>query len=298
MNKTAFIVHGRRSIAQRFKRTFQKNSRSIEGEYAVFITSERGHAKSLATELAHDGYTHVIAVGGDGTLHEVVNGVIISDNPNCVVGLLPAGTANDYAKNFTLEKKLAPLIHNLNANTSTKVNLGKITLSNNTAEYFINIADMGLGVDVVKRVNRSKKLLGSNLTFTKAILESFFHFKNQEVNVKTSDWSWEGRINSLIVANGKYFGSGMCIAPEADTQGDNFAVVIVGDVSMRDYLNHIGKIKRGQKIDHPEIHYHQAHFLEINSAHGIEADGEYLGNNPTSIRLIRRKLNFLVDQPL
>ena len=294
MNKTGFIVNGRRSIVHSFNREFGKYCKDLEGEYNVLTTSEQGHAKRLARELANDGYTHLVAVGGDGTLHEVVNGVMTSDNQGCRIGLLPAGTANDYARTVGSQRSLIQLIKSVNLDSIQHVNLGKIVLEDGHIEYFINIADMGLGVDVVQRVNRSGKILGPSLTFSKAILQSFLTYKNQEVAVKTKAWSWEGKINSLVVASGKYFGSGMCIAPDASVEGDAFSVVIIGDVRIRDYLKYVGQIKKGQKIDHPEVQYKTAKYLDISSKSGIEADGEYIGEAPKTIELLRGQLNFLV----
>lgn len=294
MHKTAFIVHGRRSIVRRFTREFDRCSRRIEGEYKVFVTSRPGHAKSLGKELALEGHTHLVAVGGDGTLHEVVNGVMHSQHPECTVGLVPAGTANDYAKSIHATNDLFRLIENVNQAKYQRVNVGAIRLSDGLVEYFVNIADMGLGVDVVKRVNKSVKILGPNLTFSKSILQSFLTYKNQEVSLQAADWSWEGKINSLVIANGKYFGSGMCIAPDADVFGDDFSIVIIGDVSISDYLKYIGKIKKGERIDHPAVHYRKASSLRIQSKFGIEADGEYIGELPHAVEIRKRSLKMLL----
>ncbi|MEM9390574.1 MAG: diacylglycerol kinase family protein, partial [Bacteroidota bacterium] len=265
----------------------------LQGEYNVLITSESGHAKALARELANDSYTHVVAVGGDGTLHEVINGVMLSDNTNCIVGLLPFGTANDYAKSIGSKNELTDLIKRINKGKTKKVNLGRISLANDKTEYFINIADIGLGVEVVQRVNRSGKLLGSSLTFSKAIIQSFLTYKNQHISVKADGWAWEGKVNSFVVAIGKYFGSGMCIAPDADFNGHEFSVVIIGDVTVRDYIRYIREIKKGKKIDHAAVQYQRAGLLTINSKSGIEADGEFVGTEPTTIKLLKERLIFL-----
>ncbi|MEM6360517.1 MAG: diacylglycerol kinase family protein [Bacteroidota bacterium] len=293
MNKTGFIVHGRRSIVNRFNKQFDRFGKLLEGEYNVVLTSESGHAKALARELANDSYTHVVGVGGDGTLHEVTNGVMLSDNTNCIVGLLPFGTANDYAKSIGSKNELIDLINKINKGETKRVNLGRVSLASGKVEYFINIADLGLGVDVVQRVDRSGKLLGSSLTFSKAIIQSFLTYKNQYISVKADNWTWEGKINSFIVASGKYFGSGMCIAPDANFYADEFSIVIIGDVTLRDYIRYLGQIKRGKRIDHPAVQYKRAGVLTIDSKFGIEADGEFIGLEPTTIKLLKKKLVFL-----
>lgn len=293
MNKVGFVVNGRRSIVRNFQRSFDKYSKKISGEYNVLITSERGHAKALARELSNDFYTHVIAVGGDGTLHEVVNGLKQAANEECTLGLLPYGTANDYSKTIQVTKNWSKMVDLLNRSESRPVNLGEVTLASDQKEFFINIADMGLGVDVVQRVNQSARWLGPSLTFSKAIVQSFLKYENQEILVKADDWSWEGKVNSFVIAIGKFFGSGMCIAPDAEIDNDSFSVVIIGDIKVRDYLRYIGKIKKGIKIDHPEVQYRKTRGLQLECHSGIEADGEFIGLQPKSVRLIPGSLSFL-----
>ncbi len=295
MSKTAFIVNGRKSVRKRFNHLLKKHRHLLQGEFNAVYTSDTGHGKLLAKELTNDGFSHIIAVGGDGTLHEVVNGVMMAEQRNSIVGLLPSGTANDYAKSLKASSNFPDVIKLINQHKSTPVNLGKIYFEKGPAEYFINIADMGLGVEVIQRVNKSARWFGSNLTFAKAILESFSIYKNKPLSIHADGWDWTGKINSVVVANGKYFGSGMCIAPEADHQGNDFAVVIIGDITIRDYLKHVRKIKKGEMIDHPEVQYQRATKIQISSdGQGIEADGEFIGSDPIEITLKKGSLNFLI----
>ncbi len=297
MIKTAFIVNGRSKNKKRFLKKLNLHRHLLKGEFSVVYTSEAGHALSLAREMANEGFTHVIAVGGDGTLHEVVNGIVCSQNPTCAVGLFPGGTANDFAKTVNVSGDMEQLINLINSGQGVPINLGSITFADHSQRKFVNIADLGLGVDVVHRVNRSGRLFGGNFTFFKAILLTLLSYKNQQIRVKTKEWEWSGKINSFVIASGKYFGSGLCIAPGASLASESFSVVIIGDITIRDYLSHVRKIRKGLKIDHPEVTYKVADRLEISSEIplGIEADGEFIGNGSFIIELERKKLNFLYE---
>lgn len=293
--KTAFIVNGRGRSRLRFYKNFDRARTSLQGEFDVVTTSFSSHAENLAKEMAQSGYSHIIAVGGDGTLHEVVNGIIRSGQTNVAVGLLPNGTANDYARTLGASFNMKHLLGAINEGHTTPVNLGSIRFADGQRKVFMNIAEVGLGVDVVKRVNGSGRWLGSDLTFATAILRSFMSYKNKPIQVKTSDWSWEGKVNSFIIANGRYFGSGLCIAPNASPENSQFSIVIIGDVSIRDYLKYLPMLKKGELLTHPEVMYKEAQELEISSNEelGIEADGEYLGNGPATISLEPRSIRFI-----
>ena len=297
MIKTAFIVNGKSKNKKRFARDLDRYRHQLAGEFTVVHTSQAGHALYLAKELANEDFTHLIAVGGDGTLHEVVNGVQRSKNPACAVGLLPGGTANDFAKTMDARWQFEELVGMINNRVSIPIHLGLITFNDGSQKHFVNIADLGLGVDVVRRVNRSRRWLGANFTFFKAIIISLLTYKNKAIRVKTRDWEWGVKINSFVMANGKYFGSGLCIAPAANPMHDNFSIVIIGDITIKDYLKHVGKLKKGQRLQHPAVTYKTADTLEIpaeaQAALGTEADGEFIGDGSFKVTLAPQKLNFI-----
>ena len=156
---------------------------------------------------------------------------------------------------------------------------------------------MGIGAEVFQRVNKSKKRLGSDLTYMKAIIQTFFTYKNKRIKVESDQWEWEGKINSLVIANGKYFGSGMCIAPHADPAKDLFEIVISGDISIFDYVKHVGQIKKGKVIEHPQLFYKTASQLKVTSVDNcaIECDGEYLGTAPVTVGIAQKKISFITQ---
>jgi YegS/Rv2252/BmrU family lipid kinase len=295
MLKVGFILNGHNHRKKKFYKELSQVRKELENvEFNVIETTAQGHATSLAFEFVNEGYTHIIGVGGDGTLNEVINGIMRHEDPNVVLGVLPYGTANDFVKTIKLPANMIDLFEAVSKEKFSKIDIGVIHLENRK-HYFLNIADIGIGAEVVKRVNRSNKVLGSNLTFFTAIARTFLSYKNQDVKCQTDHWDYEGKTNSLVMANGKYFGSGMCIAPKADLQDGQFSVVISGDISIRDYLKNIKKIKGGEELTHSKVHYKTASKLNLTSTNscGIEADGEFIGYLPASITIIPKKINLL-----
>ncbi len=299
-SKTAFIVNGRGKNRLRFLKKFEQHKSLLHGEFHVVTTSFVGHAQRLAEEMAKDGFSNIIAAGGDGTLHEVANGVSNAGQTDIVIGLFPNGTANDYARTMGVSTNIAHLFAQINQGHFTPVNLGVVHFADDQKKTFVNIAEIGLGVDVVQRVNRSSRWLGPNTTFATAIIQSFLSYKNRHILVETDDWNWEGLVNSFVMANGRFFGSGLCIAPEASPVSTDLSVVIICDISIKDYLKHLPKLKKGEKLDHPQVIYKRAGKLKItsNETLGIEADGEFLGNGPVTVSVEPKALNFLTGSDL
>lgn len=296
MYKIGFILNGKSRRKRRFYRELQKTRNTIRDvEFNVVETSQQGHATNLASEFINEGYTHLIAVGGDGTLHEALNGLMKNYSSEVVLGNYPLGTANDFIKSIAVPQSLNELFQSVRSTKKEIIDIGKIEFDGGI-KYFINIADVGIGAEVVKKVNSSSKWLGSNITFTLAILKSFLSYKNILISAKTENWTHEGKIKAFIMANGNYFGSGLCIAPEAQLNNGAFQVVISGNVSVKDYIQHSSMAKKGLRIDHTEIHYNEANNVTIEAAMkcGIEADGEFIGYCPATFSIIPKKINFLI----
>lgn len=299
MIKLAFVVNSLIKQKHQIYKQLQLLKQSEKIDVTIKETSETENAIDLALQLANEGYTHLIAVGGDGTLNEVLNGIMQSNNSPCL-GVLPYGTANDFVKSVASPNNLEAIISAVVANTHQQLAVGVINYQDGriaTDRYFLNIADMGIGAEVVQRVNRSKKRLGSDLTFMKAIIQTFFTYKNKSVKILADDWEWEGRLNSLAIANGKYFGSGLCIAPNANPSTETFEVVISGDISIMDYIRNVSKIKKGKVIAHPQLFYKTAREITVTSEDdcAIECDGEYLGTAPVTVGIAQKKISFIIQ---
>ncbi len=296
MYKVGFILNGNSGRRTRFDADLQQARQALKNiEFNVVETTQKGHAMSLASEFIKDGCTHLVAVGGDGTLHEVVNGIMKKGEDNIVLGVLPYGTANDFVKSVACPENLAETFEAISKDNTLNIDLGHLKYADGE-RYFINIADVGIGADVVTRVNRSSKIFGANFTFFSAIVRTFLTFKNLPIKCVANDWTYEGKINSLVMANGQYFGSGLCIAPQASLTNGKFSVVISGDISLKDYLLNLGKIRKGELLTHPQVEYKTATTLTISSNENcaLEADGEYIGTSPFQISIMPKKVRLLV----
>ena len=297
MVKVGFIVNGKKRRAQRFQKELDDGSIDSNITCLIRETHSKGHGILLTQELINEGCSHIIAVGGDGTLHEVVNGVMRA-NQNTVVGLLRNGTANDFSKSFSIPRSLNELLKAISNGKTEKIDVGMVESTDaldDHVRYFINIASAGMSAGVVEKVEQSGSWLSANVTFFMAIIRTFLSYKNLPVKATAEGWSWEGNINTMAFANGKYFGSGLCIAPQAELKDGQIAVTVIGDVNLFDYLKYTGKLKRGKFIQHPKVKYLHLKNVALSSLQEccMEADGELIGKLPLQISILPQAVRMI-----
>lgn len=204
-------------------------------EVEIFETKSKHDGISLASKAVEKNKYHIIlAAGGDGTLHQVVNGVFTGrekDSKLPVIGQIPMGSGNDFAKSAKLKSDPNHLLKLIERFDPQKVNLGLITYTDdanqNQKRYFLNVSDIGMGPQVVKKVLDSGRAFGSTIAYYKSILSTFFTYKPMVVNATSADWKWSGATRSIAVSNGKYFAHGFCVAPDAQLNDNMLNVFIV-----------------------------------------------------------------------
>ncbi len=299
--KIVFVVNNKNNrLAKVLPRLDQYCQQTNMGSVQFISTLRKKHAIELAKQATENGCDYMIAVGGDGTLHEVINGVLQSNipaNEYPAIGLLPHGSANDFARTARISNSIEELIELIQSNTTQKIDLGKIILQQTQeTRYFINIAGVGLGPEVVQNLEQSSSVLGPGFNYFKHIIKGFLSYVKKEVSCTSSTWQWKGKLLQMAVANGRYYGNAICTAPDAKLTDGQFQVVIFGDLSIWDYLKNLGNLKKGVKINLPQVSYHDANevLLESNDSCGIEADGEYVGLAPATISVLPKAICFLM----
>jgi diacylglycerol kinase (ATP) len=267
----------------------------------VFETAFPNHAFELGRDLSSRDYQILLAAGGDGTLHQVVNGMMdtrAASRP--ILGIIPLGSGNDFARTVSITADVNRLLKLLQSYSSKEVDLGKIYFIKEDGlpgeKYFINVADIGMGPEVVQRVSTAPRFLGGALGYYSSIIRTFFSYHPGHVFVKTKDWSWQGKLRSLAIANGKYYGHGLCIAPEAKTNDHLYNIFICGNVSVFDFIIQSENLKKGRYLSLDEVHYKTGTEIELSSDDLclIEGDGEVLGRLPARVQIQSETLKMLI----
>lgn len=281
---------------------------SIYGNAKIVFTERKLHATELAREAVSAGSELVVAVGGDGTISEVAAGFFDAKGKALkplkqapALGILPAGSGSDYAKTLGIPRASALALQILQTKKTRTVDAGLVEFIGldgaKARRIFINIADVGIGGEVVDILERQGKRLGAFLSYQLATLRGLIAYKNKEMEIVIDKkQKFDGIYNGIIVAIGKYFGSGMKIAPNAEVDDGYFDVVMLGDMGKLEMVAKMQKVRTGEHIFDKKITVHRAKQVSINARTRalIDCDGEMPGECPAEFTLLPAALKVVV----
>ncbi|RMD91707.1 MAG: diacylglycerol kinase family lipid kinase [Calditrichaeota bacterium] len=280
-----------------------KKLKDVLGNFSAEFTKDILDATVITRRALQEGYDTIVALGGDGTLNEVVNGFFENDrliNPQACLGVLIGGTGSDFAKTLELPDCFEEAADILLRAEPKKCDVGLIRCLSGDGlpvqRYFINIADAGFGGLLVQRVNNSAKTLGPFFTYLIGVLRTLTIYKNIPIQIKVDEsFNQELVVNSVVIANAQYFGGGMWIAPQAKIDDGLFDIVIIGDINRREALASIYKIYNGTLATHPKVTCMRGKKVVLSSAYEvlIDADGEQPGKLPATFEILPGVLNYL-----
>ncbi|MFN2594138.1 MAG: diacylglycerol kinase family protein [Actinomycetota bacterium] len=270
-------------------------------DYEVRYTQGPGDATVIARTALKQDFRFLVAVGGDGTIHEVVNGMMTDDKPvrdDAVMGVIAAGTGSDFIKTFGLPAQLpAHAVAHLDGGEAFPIDIGKIVYTQDgdtVVRYFANVAEAGLGAEAVWRAQRLPRWLGPMKYFV-AFWLAVRKWRIASATVELVDRTYEGLMNNLVVANGQYFGGGMKIAPRA-APTDGLLDIQIEHARKREAISLLPKVYKGEHVPHEDIFEAKRVRLSVETDRPlrIEADGEVLGFTPASFEIIRNAINLKV----
>jgi YegS/Rv2252/BmrU family lipid kinase len=308
---TAFVVVNPRSGGGRTGREWPAIERSLRAAFplmSVVATKRRGDATALVRAALREGHHEVIAVGGDGTINEAVNGFFDADGPvapDAVFGFVTSGTGGDFRKTFGIAPGAAAAIARLKDATVKPVDIGRLTcLTRNgepTVRYFINIGSFGLSGVIVDSVNRARiaKLFGGSFAFAIHSVAGMMRYRERTVRIRVDgDFDEIASISTVAVANGQYFGGGMRVAPHARPDDGLFDVIIMGGTSKGRAMADMKLIYTGEHLNNPAVRSLRGAKIvaaPVAETRGrpvlIEVDGESAGRLPATFEILPRALN-------
>ena len=257
--------------------------------YRVVRTTHPGHATQAARDALRAGERYLVAAGGDGTVHEVVNGMIEDGRPlaaDAVLGVVAAGSGCDFVRSFGLPGDAVQAAHHLAGDRVRPIDVGSITCADGTTRYFVNIAEAGLGGAVVARAARLSPLL-RGARYACGFWLTLPGFRPATVRLDADGQAFEWRAFNVVVANCRFYGGGMQISPKS--QPDDGALdVLVMTGPKSDAFTTIPKVYKGTHLPHRNIAELPAVSLRIEAdpPFPVEADGETLGTTPASFGII------------
>lgn len=271
--------------------------RARVGDFEVTFTDGPLQAPDHVRAALREGYDRIVSVGGDGTHNEVVNGFFDGAEPvrpGAELAIVPAGTGGDLRRTLGLPVDPVAAVEHVGRDVRT-VDVGHMTYTRpdggRDERWFVNIASFGIGGLVDKLVNESSKVLGGRISFLWGVARAAVRYRNQKIRVRIDDGEPQERVvNNFVVANGRYFGGGMYVAPRADMKDGLFDVVVLGDLGALDMARGMPRLYRGEHLGMKGVEHQRARVVEAEPADDGEAvlidlDGEQPGRLPASFRI-------------
>jgi len=278
------------------------------------MTQAPGDATRLTRDALRGGAERIVAIGGDGTINEVVNGFFDDEGtaiaPEASLALIPFGTGGDFRRTFDLPTEIGDAAAVVAANHRRKIDVGRLTFISTSGEtrgqrvhrMFANIASFGVSGVVDRLVNESGKRLG-RLSFMVATARATWSYTNQRVQlVFDGKDRVESTINTVAIANGRYFGGAMKIAPDAEPDDGLFDVVSLGDFGFGDVLKSGRRLYKGTHLGMNKVTTRRARIVEAegidpDAVIELDIDGESPGKLPARFELVPAALWFVVPGP-
>jgi len=258
-------------------------------DYRIVRTTHPGHATEAARLALRDGERYLVAVGGDGTEHEVVNGMISGGGPvaaDAVLGVVAAGSGCDFVRSFGLPPDAEQAAARLAGDRVRPIDVGTVTCADGNTRCFVNIAEVGLGAAVVAKAAGLGRFLGG-ARYAAGFWLTLPRFRPAAVRLDANGQYRAWRAFNVVVANCRFYGGGMQISPNSDP-GDCLLDVLVMTGPKSDSFTTLPKVYKGAHLPHRNIAELRAAQLSIEAEpyFQVEADGELLGTTPASFGII------------
>lgn len=252
--------------------------------YSLELTKCAGHATELARLGVQEGWPVIAAVGGDGTINEVINGVAPSRIPLAVI---PAGTGNDLVRSLKLPKSWSEAVLAITSSKELKIDLGE-----DQGCYFASLAGMGFPADVMNNVNLSKGIFSGSMAFVWGILRTLRKLSAIPVRLDLDGEIKTQKVQGIFILNTAYAGGGLKFSPQADYNDGKLDVVVMRDLSVSEIMWLLPKVYRGTHLSHPKVDFYRVRDVKVETTEPLHKlfDGNVHGSTPIKATVHRGAL--------
>jgi YegS/Rv2252/BmrU family lipid kinase len=252
-------------------------------EPRLLYTAQKGHGSELARAALSEKPHLIVAAGGDGTINEVINGMVGSDIP---LGILPMGTTNVLAKELGIPEAIEGACAKLLTGSPKTVSLGKIVSTSQqppASRYFCLMAGIGFDAGAVRGVSGKIKRLSGEGAYILSGIRHFFRYNPDELLFVIDGKEYTGY--AAIIGKASRYGGRFRVNPDADIRDPYFYLCLLTGKNRRNLLRFAGGIIMGSHLKNPDVRYMKASHIEIRGATDIQLDGDYFGTTPATISI-------------
>lgn len=268
--------------------------------YDFVFSEHRNHATALSATACEAGYKIIIAVGGDGTLNEVANGILKSRNPlDTLLGIIPVGSGNDWCRMYKIPGEYSEAIEVIKNRKVylQDVGIAKCKNENDFSErYFINVAGLGFDAQVVKKSNKQKdKGKSGKALYLLNLLTSLFSYKAIQADIKIDGKDKRSDLFSMNVGICKFSGGGMLQVPDAIADDGLFDVTIINSIGKFEVIRNVKNLYDGSFIKHRRVDTYRGINIKVEAASPVyvEVDGEITGHTPAEFIIVPQALKII-----
>jgi diacylglycerol kinase (ATP) len=260
--------------------------------FTVHRTTAPGDATNAVRRALTGGFRTIVSVGGDGTLNEVVNGFFDKDGApigeDARLGLLPSGTGGDFRRAVGIPSDIRAAVRLIASGSVRHIDAGRIEFDGGR-RFFVNIADCGMGGEVVARINRggrARRGTPGSAVFLGTSLATLLGYAARTAHIEIDGTTLDRTVRSVVIANGTCFGGGMRVAPDAELDDGQFDVVVIGETGRLRALTGLPSLYRGRHLTRPEVEVYRARTVRV-SCDGrpmlFDVEGEQVGTTPATL---------------
>lgn len=272
-------------------------------DFDFVFTEFKFHAVELTVNAINLGYKKLIAVGGDGTLNEIVNGVFIQNKfstSDIIIGVIAVGTGNDWSRMYKIHSTYQGKVAAIKAGKQFRQDVGKVEYEESKVKqsrYFANAGGVGFDAEVARRTNRLKESgHRGKILYMGSLVRALFDYKPSEISILVDDKIVGGKVFSLSIGICSFNGGGMMQMPNAVSDDGLFDVTVIRQIRRFEVIRNIYRLYNGTILSHPKISGYTGKKIVVSSELpiGLEVDGESLGTSPFTFSLVPKSINVIV----
>jgi YegS/Rv2252/BmrU family lipid kinase len=301
MSNSWFIIAnptaGNRNFSKHWKEIQQLlNNKKIDFSYA--FTQFSKHEIELVSAAIQQGFRNIISIGGDGTLHHVVNGVMLQryvKTSDITIAVIPLGTGNDWIKTYNIPYNIKKAVEIIHQNKIISQDIGVLETENKTISYFNNVAGLGYDGYIVNKLENLKRF--GSIAYLLSGIAGLLFYKKSVFKIIFDNKEIETNCLMTLIGICKFSGGGMQFTKDVNTTDGLFDITIAKDLNIFDLILNIKKLYNGNIVQHKKVETYKTNQITVipqTSKPFIQADGELIGTGKVTVNIIKKAIFFCI----
>ncbi len=303
MNTNWFLIINPTSGNGKSKKSWQHISSLLTNQsipYSFAFTEYSKHEIELVHNAIKNGFTKIISVGGDGTLHHIVNGIMSQnfvDTTTIQIAVIPIGTGNDWVKTYNIPTKIEKSILILKNGKSILQDIGKLETENNTVTYFNNVAGIGYDGYVVNKLKKLKRFGG--IAYLLSGIAGLLFYKKTDFKIEINNQTITEKCLMTIFGICQFSGGGMQFTKDVKPSDGLFDITIAKNLSLLDLILNLPKLYNGNIVNHRKVSTYKSNSIKVSPKTTsekpfIQADGELINSGSVNVSVVQKAIQFIV----